>query len=114
MLQSIAIKVHPLYLMGPAALGCSYAFHLPVGTPPNALISAAANIRTKDFVIAGIGPSIISAILTPISFIYFANYIFQLDGIPEWLPISSQMKDDCNKTILQCYNNSGILELYKH
>lgn len=29
--MAIAMEVHPLYLMFPAALSCSMAFHTPVG-----------------------------------------------------------------------------------
>lgn len=48
--MSRAVKIHPLYLMLPAAVTCSFAFHMPVGTPPNAIIAGAVNIRTKDMV----------------------------------------------------------------
>lgn len=47
---SLAIKSHPLYLMMPVGLACSMAFHLPVSTPPNAIVCSFANIKTKDFV----------------------------------------------------------------
>ncbi|XP_014218929.1 protein I'm not dead yet-like [Copidosoma floridanum] len=77
-----AIKIHPLYLMVPAALGCSFSFHLPVGTPPNAIVSAAAKIKTKDFVIAGIGPSLITAVVVPLSFATWGVYAFNLDDLP--------------------------------
>lgn len=48
--MSRAIKMHPLYFMLPAAVTCSFAFHMPVGTPPNAIVAGAVNIRTKDMV----------------------------------------------------------------
>lgn len=47
---SAEMEVHPLYLMFPAALSCSMAFHMPVGTPPNAIVAGVANIATKDMV----------------------------------------------------------------
>lgn len=47
---SAEMEVHPLFLMFPAALSCSMAFHLPVGTPPNAIVAGVANIPTKDMV----------------------------------------------------------------
>lgn len=71
--------------MVPAALGCSYAFHLPVGTPPNAIVSAAAKIKTKDFAIAGIGPSVITAIVTTISFATWGVYAFNINEFPDWI-----------------------------
>lgn len=45
-----AIRIHPLYLMLPAAISCSMAFHMPVGTPPNALVAGLVNIPTKEMV----------------------------------------------------------------
>lgn len=48
--MAVAIEVHPLYLMLPATLCCSFAFHMPVGTPPNAIVASQANIPTKQMV----------------------------------------------------------------
>lgn len=48
--MALAMKVHPLYLMYPAGLSCSMAFHTPVGTPPNAIAAGVANVGTKDIV----------------------------------------------------------------
>lgn len=44
------MKIHPLFFMMPAVLCCSYAFMLPVATPPNAIVQAASNMRTVDMV----------------------------------------------------------------
>lgn len=48
--MSRATEIHPLYLMLPAAISCSMAFHMPVGTPPNAYVAGLVNIETKDMV----------------------------------------------------------------
>lgn len=44
------MEIHPMYLMMPAAIACSMAFHMPVGTPPNAIVAGVANIRTGTMV----------------------------------------------------------------
>ncbi|KOC67768.1 Protein I'm not dead yet [Habropoda laboriosa] len=80
----IAIKIHPLYLMLPAALCCSFSFHLPVGTPPNAIVTAAGHIKTRDFAIAGIGPSVITLLVTTFAFSTWGTYIFHLSEFPDW------------------------------
>jgi sodium-dependent dicarboxylate transporter 2/3/5 len=53
LLQAVAMKIHPLYFMIPATLCCSYAFMLPVATPPNAIVLAASNMKTTDMVCYG-------------------------------------------------------------
>lgn len=80
----VAMRIHPLYLMLPASLCCSFSFHLPVGTPPNAIASAAGRIKTGDFAIAGIGPSVITLFLTALTFSTWGTYIFNLSEFPEW------------------------------
>ncbi|CAK9803413.1 Protein I'm not dead yet [Anthophora quadrimaculata] len=80
----IAIKLHPLYLMLPAALCCSFSFHLPVGTPPNAIVTAAGHIKTRDFAIAGIGPSVITLFVTTFAFSTWGTYVFHLSEFPDW------------------------------
>ncbi|XP_029678540.1 protein I'm not dead yet-like [Formica exsecta] len=84
MIQCVAIKIHPLYLMLPAAICCSFSFHLPVGTPPNAIASAAGHIKTRDFMIAGIGPSIVTLVVTVGAFSTWGTYVFNLSEFPEW------------------------------
>uniref|UniRef100_A0A1A9V3T2 Citrate transporter-like domain-containing protein n=1 Tax=Glossina austeni TaxID=7395 RepID=A0A1A9V3T2_GLOAU len=55
---ALVVKVHPIFLIFPAGISCSYAFHLPVGTPPNALVTTYGNIRIKYLAEAGILPTI--------------------------------------------------------
>ncbi|XP_017756022.1 PREDICTED: protein I'm not dead yet [Eufriesea mexicana] len=80
----VALRIHPLYLMLPASLCCSFSFHLPVGTPPNAIATAAGHIKTRDFAIAGIGPSVITLLITIIAFSTWGTYIFSLSEFPDW------------------------------
>ncbi|EDW96103.2 uncharacterized protein Dyak_GE25646 [Drosophila yakuba] len=58
--MALAIKVHPMKLTFPAALACSLAFHLPVSTPPNAIISGFTGLKTKYMAIAGVLPTFFS------------------------------------------------------
>ncbi|XP_053672180.1 protein I'm not dead yet-like [Anopheles nili] len=82
---AIAIEIHPLYLMFPVAMVCSFSFHLPVGTPPNAIVAGVGNIPIKDMAIAGIGPSIFTLLIIWASFPTWGAVIFpELATFPDW------------------------------
>ena len=44
---------NPLYLMIPVAISTSYAFMLPVATPPNAIVFQHGRIKMSDMLKAG-------------------------------------------------------------
>ena len=46
-----------------AALGASYAFMLPVGTPPNAIIYATGRVSMRAMLRAGIALNVIAAVI---------------------------------------------------
>ena len=48
--QAVNIKIHPWYLMVPATLSCSFAYMLPVATPPNAIIFSSGYLKVFDMV----------------------------------------------------------------
>lgn len=88
--MSVAIEVHPLYLILPAGLACSMAFHLPVSTPPNALVAGYANIRTKDMAIAGIGPTFLSIIVLFLFCQTWGLVVYpDLTSFPDWARLNS-------------------------
>lgn len=83
--MALAIETHPLYLMYPAALSCCFAFHMPVGTPPNAIVAGVGNIRTKDMAIAGIGPTIFTLLVVWLSFPTWGSIVYpELNEFPQW------------------------------
>ncbi|XP_076232939.1 protein I'm not dead yet [Calliopsis andreniformis] len=80
----VAMELHPLYLMVPATIMCSYSFQLPVGTPPNAIITIVGKIPTKFLIVAGLGPSVFSLIVHSVTFVTWGTYIYNITEFPAW------------------------------
>jgi solute carrier family 13 (sodium-dependent dicarboxylate transporter), member 2/3/5 len=51
---AVSMNMSPLYLVVPAALAASFAFMMPVATPPNAIVFASGKLQIKDMVKAGL------------------------------------------------------------
>ena len=49
-IQATSIHVNPLYLMLPVTVSTSFAFMLPVATPPNAIVFAYGEMKILDMV----------------------------------------------------------------
>lgn len=50
---AIILKLNPMYLMYPTAIATSFAFMLPVATPPNAVVFSYGYVKVIDMVGAG-------------------------------------------------------------
>lgn len=57
------LGLNPLFVMMPVVLSASFAFMLPVATPPNTLVFASDKLRVKDMMRAGIWLNLIGVIL---------------------------------------------------
>lgn len=78
------MEIHPLFLMVPTAIMCSYSFRLPVGTPPNAIIAMVGKIKTKYLMIGGCIPSIYTLLINTIFFLAWGSYVWGTNEFPEW------------------------------
>ncbi|XP_019605286.1 Na(+)/dicarboxylate cotransporter 3 [Rhinolophus sinicus] len=81
---AIRLRVHPLYLMIPGTVGCSYAFMLPVSTPPNSIAFASGHLLVKDMVRAGFLMNLMGVLLLNLAINTWAQTIFQLGTFPDW------------------------------
>ena len=83
----MAIDVHPLLLMVPATLSCSFAFMLPVATPPNAVIFGTNRVRMRDMVRTGIWLNLagVAIVLTGILLLGPIAFGLGLNQSPDWM-----------------------------
>uniref|UniRef100_A0A1I8Q5M1 Citrate transporter-like domain-containing protein n=2 Tax=Stomoxys calcitrans TaxID=35570 RepID=A0A1I8Q5M1_STOCA len=81
---AVAIKMNPIMLVFPAGIATSMAFHLPVGTPPNAIISGYAGIKSKYMAEAGILPTIFTMLVLLLNVQTMHYVIYPSREFPEW------------------------------
>merc|ERR1719500_1785131 len=70
--------VNPLYLMIPATVTCSYAFMLPVATPPNAIAHEASGMKTSQMM------NVVCIAVNMVAVNTYGVMMFGLDNYPEW------------------------------
>ncbi|XP_077866327.1 solute carrier family 13 member 2-like [Saccoglossus kowalevskii] len=78
------ICVNPLYLLVPSTIVCSYAFMLPVATPPNAIVFSHGHLTVPDMAKAGFALNIIGILLTNMWINTYGDVIFNVKTFPEW------------------------------
>ncbi|XP_075761019.1 Na(+)/citrate cotransporter-like isoform X2 [Pelodiscus sinensis] len=81
---SQSIKVNPLYIMIPCTLSASFAFMLPVGTPPNAIVFSYGHLRVADMAKSGIVMNIIGILCVTLAINTWGRPMFTLDMFPSW------------------------------
>ncbi|XP_051488866.1 Na(+)/dicarboxylate cotransporter 3 isoform X2 [Apus apus] len=87
---AIRLKVNPLYLMIPGTIGCSYAFMLPVSTPPNSIAFSSGHLMVKDMARTGLLMNLMGVLLLSLAMNTWAKSIFQLGTFPAWANIHAE------------------------
>ncbi|DBA13589.1 TPA: hypothetical protein GDO54_018541 [Pyxicephalus adspersus] len=86
---AIRLKVNPLYLMIPGTVGCSYAFMLPVSTPPNSIAFSTGHLMVKDMAKTGLLMNLMGVLLLSLAMNTWASSIFGLSTFPDWVNMHS-------------------------
>ncbi|KAK0396691.1 hypothetical protein QR680_001814 [Steinernema hermaphroditum] len=82
--MATSLKIHPLYFMLPITIAASFAFALPVATPPNAIIFASGLVKVNDLVVSGTILSILLGIVTIFVVHFWGTLVFALNTFPDW------------------------------
>ncbi|CAL8109812.1 unnamed protein product [Orchesella dallaii] len=70
------LNIHPLYLTLPATVTCSYAFMLPVATPPNAIVFSVGSMKILDMVKTGFFLNVSCVVVLLLFNITYGSLIF--------------------------------------
>ncbi|XP_046869688.1 LOW QUALITY PROTEIN: solute carrier family 13 member 5-like [Hypomesus transpacificus] len=79
-----SIRVNPLYVMVPCTLSASFAFMLPVATPPNAIVFSYGYLKVSDMARTGLMMNIIGILCITLAINSWGRIIFDLDTFPAW------------------------------
>jgi len=60
---AVAIRVNPFFLMMPTVISCSFAFCLPVSTPPNAMVANSGGVKVHEMLKTGIWMNMFAVLL---------------------------------------------------
>ncbi|MGM0759029.1 MAG: SLC13 family permease [Thermodesulfobacteriota bacterium] len=84
--MALAMGLHPYALMVTAGLACSFAFMLPVATPPNAIVFGSGYISIPQMARAGIFMNIFGIALITLFTLYYLPLIWGIDmmTVPGW------------------------------
>ncbi|XP_053337721.1 Na(+)/citrate cotransporter-like isoform X1 [Clarias gariepinus] len=84
-----ALKVHPLSIMLPPTISSSFAFMLPVATPPNAITFTYANLKIMDMVKPGLVLNLLGVVCINLAVQTWGAAIFHLNEFPEWANVTN-------------------------
>ncbi|XP_061628955.1 solute carrier family 13 member 3 isoform X1 [Phyllopteryx taeniolatus] len=94
------VSVNPLYFMIPATVGSSYAFMLPVSTPPNSIAFASGHLMVKDMVKTGFVMNILGLLSVTLAINTWGLAMFNLDTYPDWArPLNRSASHASNSTL---------------
>uniref|UniRef100_UPI0037E756C1 Na(+)/citrate cotransporter-like isoform X2 n=1 Tax=Semicossyphus pulcher TaxID=241346 RepID=UPI0037E756C1 len=82
--MSQSISLNPLYVMIPCTLSASFAFMLPVATPPNAIVFSYGLLKVTDMARAGVVMNIIGICCISLAINSWGRVMFDLDTFPSW------------------------------
>jgi sodium-dependent dicarboxylate transporter 2/3/5 len=84
--MAVAFELNPLLLMIPATLSASFAFMLPVATPPNAILFGTNRLHVYEMARAGIFLNIFGVMVISLAAWFWAPTIFDFSRniLPEW------------------------------
>eukprot|EP00064_Thunnus_orientalis_P000330 superscaffoldBa00000016_g330 len=95
--MSQSIGINPLYVMVPCTLSASFAFMLPVATPPNAIVFSYGYLKVADMITAipllhqastGIIMNIIGILCITLAINSWGKAMFDLDSFPAWANVT--------------------------
>lgn len=87
---SKSIGINPLALMLPCTMSASFAFNLPVATPPNSIVFAKGYLTVTDMLKSGCVLSLVSGLIVVAGTMGHGSAIFDFWTVPSWANSSAK------------------------
>ncbi|CAB1427365.1 unnamed protein product [Pleuronectes platessa] len=87
--MSQSMGLNPLYVMIPCTLSASFAFMLPVATPPNAIVFSFGVLKVSDMARTGVVMNVIGIGCITLAINSWGRVLFSLDSFPSWANVSA-------------------------
>ncbi|MBN1132087.1 MAG: SLC13/DASS family transporter [Bacteroidales bacterium] len=83
---SESVRINPLFLMIPVTVASSFAFMLPIATPPNAIIFGSGHLRIRNMILPGLILNITGIIIVSIVMYFWGTTVFEIEPsqFPNW------------------------------
>ncbi|KAB7499343.1 putative transporter [Armadillidium nasatum] len=106
--MALGLGIHPLYLMLPGAVCCSYAFMLPVANPPNAIAFNASTMKNSDMIKAGFILNFICVFIMTGLINTLGVVLFDLHTFPEWAANAASAAN-ATTVVLQTFSTEKLV-----
>ena len=97
--MAYGMHVHPTYLMLPAAVATSFAFMLPVATPPNTIAFSYGYLKVTDMIRIGVFLNFSCVVIVTVAINTYGAAFFNLHQFPDWA--ASYQKFNTNITTIE-------------
>lgn len=83
---AVSFRIHPLLLMVPGTLACSFAFMLPVATPPNAIVFGTNRVTISQMARTGFVLNLVGVVLLTLAIYLLGQAVLGIEPgvLPSW------------------------------
>jgi len=107
----VEMNINPLMLCIPVTMACSFAFILPIATPPNAIAFSYGYLTTTDMLKVGFLLNVLCVVICSGLLPIIGNPAYNLNTFPEWAKTSEWQAKYGNESMLTMNSSLPIVNV---